>query len=139
VLAGHSAAFDPTRLRGLPIAEALETRIDPGYVPQTPLGRLVDNETKAYGALTVGDLVYDWMRIEPHVLEAVDFVRVADLADIFAFARYADSIQALSDAERLGNVNQLQGYVAERVAAGMLRAQARRSRSRPARVNPAMI
>ena len=123
MLAGHSGAFDPTRLRGLPISEALETPIDPGYVPQTPLDRLLHNETKAYCALTFGDLVYDWVRIEPHVLEAVDFVRVADLADIFAFARYADSLQAFSDAARLGNVTQLQGYVAERVVAGMLRAQ----------------
>lgn len=123
MLTGHSGAFDPTRLRGLPISEAVGTPIDPGYVPQTPLGRLFDNETKAYGALTFGDLVYDWVRIEPHVLEAVDFVRVADLADIFTFARYADNIQALGDAARLGNVTQLQGYVAERVAAGMLRAQ----------------
>jgi hypothetical protein len=123
VLTGHSGAFDPTRLRGLPISQALGTPIDSGYVPRTPLDRLFENETKAYGTLTFGDLVYDWVRIEPHVLEAVDFVRVADLADIFAFARYADSIQALSDAARLGHVTQLQGYVAERVAAGMLRAQ----------------
>jgi hypothetical protein len=114
---------DPTYLRGLPISEALEAPIDPGYVPQTPLDRVLHNETKAYCALTFGDLLYDWVRIEPHVLEAVDFVRVADLADIFAFARCADSLQTLSDAARLGNVTQLQGYVAERVAAGMLRAQ----------------
>ena len=84
---------------------------------------MLHNETKAYCALTFGDLLYDWVRIEPHVLEAVDFVRVADLADIFAFARYADSLQAFSDAARFGNVTQLQGYVAERVVAGMLRAQ----------------
>jgi hypothetical protein len=57
------------------------------------------------------------------VVDALDFVRVADLGDIFSFARYADSLQALGDPARLGNVAQLQGYVAERMVAGMLRAQ----------------
>ena len=63
------------------------------------------------------------MRIDPRVVDALDFVRVADLGDVFSFARYADSLQALGDAARLGNVTQLQGYVAERMVAGMLRAQ----------------
>jgi hypothetical protein len=68
-------------------------------------------------------LLYDWVRIDPQVVDALDFVRVADLGDIFSFARYADSLQALGDAARLGNIAQLQGYVAERIVAGMLRAQ----------------
>jgi hypothetical protein len=82
-----------------------------------------DRETRAYAALTFGDLLYDWVRIDPQVVDALDFVHVADLGDIFSFARYADSLQALGDAARLGNVTQLQGYVAERMVAGMLRAQ----------------
>jgi hypothetical protein len=123
VLTGHSGAFDPTRLRGLPISEALGTPIDPEYDPRERLRRLFDRETRAYAALTFGDLLYDWIRIDPQVVDAVDFVRVADLGDIFSFARYADSLQALGEAARLGNVTQLQGYVAERMVAGMLRAQ----------------
>jgi hypothetical protein len=123
VLTGHSGAFDPKRLRGLPISEALGTPIDSGYVSRTPLDRLFDNETKAYGALTFGDLICDWVRIDPRVVDALDFARVADLADIFNFARHADSLQALGDAARLGDVAQLQGYVAEQMVAGMLRAQ----------------
>lgn len=121
--ADHSEALDPERLRGLPILEALQVPIDPGCAPRTAIERVFSWEARAYGALTFGDLLYDWMRIEPHVLEAIDFVRVGDLADIFTFARHADGIQALSHASHFGNVTQLQGYVAERVAAGMLRAQ----------------
>ena len=121
MLNGHSGAFDPTHFR-LPISEAaLAAPIDPRYVPQTPLGRLFNNETKAYAALTFGDLLYDWVRIDPRVVDAVDFVHVAELGDIFNFAGYADRLQALGDAAR-GNVTQLQGYVAERMVAGMLRA-----------------
>jgi len=123
VRANNSSSFDIPRLRGRPISEALDTPIEPGDTSKTPLGRLFGNETKVYGALTFGDLAYDWIRINPHVIEALDFVRVADLADIYAFARCADSIQALGDAARLGKLTQMQGYVAERIAAGMLRAQ----------------
>ena len=63
------------------------------------------------------------MRIDPQVVDALDFVHAANLGDVFSFARYADSLQSFGAAARLGNVAQLQGYVAERVVAGMLRAQ----------------
>lgn len=84
---------------------------------------MFDRETRAYTALTFGDLLYDWVRIDPRVVDALDFVRVGDLGDIFSFARHADGLQALGEAARLGNLTQLQGYVAERMVAGMLRAQ----------------
>jgi hypothetical protein len=67
--------------------------------------------------------MYDWVRIDPQVVDAHDFIRGADLGDIFSFARYADHLQTLAESARLGNVAQLQGYVAERMVAGMLRAQ----------------
>jgi hypothetical protein len=111
------------RLHDLPTDEALKTPIDPEYDPRERLRRLFDRETRAYAALTFGDLLYDWIRIDPQVVNALDFVRVANLGDIFSFARHADSLQALGEAARLGNITQLQGYVAERMVAGMLRAQ----------------
>jgi hypothetical protein len=123
VPAGHPDAFDTRHLRSVPLDRALKTLIDPTYASRGRFGWVFDRETQAYAALTFGDLLYDWVRIDPRVVEALDFVHVADLADTFSFARYADSLQALSDAARLGNVTQLQGYVAERMAAGMLRAQ----------------
>jgi hypothetical protein len=123
VLAGYPSAFDPRRLRGLSIEKALKTPIDPAEASRRRFPGVFDRETRAYAALTFGDLLYDSVRIDPRVVDALDFVHVADLADIFSFARYADSLQALSDAARLGNVTQLQGYVAERMVAGMLRAQ----------------
>ena len=121
--AEHSGAFNTRRLRGLPIQKALNTPIDPAYARRERLPPVFGGETRAYAALTFGDVLYDWVRIEPEVVDALDFVHVADLGDIFSFGRYADSLQALSDAGRLGNVTQLQGYVAERMVAEMLRAQ----------------
>ncbi|MGH6944800.1 MAG: hypothetical protein ACREH6_11345 [Geminicoccaceae bacterium] len=117
--ANHSGAFDTRRLRGLPIDKALGTPIEPRGRP----GLFEPPEIRTYAALTFGDLLYDWIRIDPQVVDALDFVHVADLGDIFSFAQYADSLQGLGEAARLGNVTQLQGYVAERMVAGMLRAQ----------------
>jgi len=119
----HSSAFDARRLRGLPIDKALNTPIDPPHASRRPFGRVFDRETRAYAALTFGDLLYDWVRIDPRVVDALDFAHVTDVADIFSVARYADGLQALGDAAHLGNVTRLQGYVAEQMVAGMLRAQ----------------
>ena len=82
--AHHSGTVNTQRLRGLPIDKALNTPIDPRGRPG-----LFDPETPIYAALTFGDLLYDWVRIDPRVVDALDFVHVADLADVFSFARYA--------------------------------------------------
>jgi len=69
--------------------------------------------------LTVGDLIYDMSRIDPLVIESVDFARKDDIADMFSFAYFSERI----DIESVGNISQLKGYVAERLVAQQLQSQ----------------
>lgn len=121
MLANAGSQID--RIRGLPVSEALETPIDSRASAGPLLGRYFDGETTAYATLTFGDLLYDRVRIEPHVVEAFHFFRAGDVADVLSFASSARGIQSLDQSARVGCVSQLQGYVAEHVAAGILRAQ----------------
>lgn len=85
--------------------------------------RLIGGETAAFATLSVGDLLYDAFRIDPTSIEGIDFARAADLSDIFTFAHFAQDLHGLEAASLAGNVAQLHGYVAERVAAIALLAQ----------------
>ena len=71
-------------------------------------------------AMTVGELLYNIHALDPSVLEAADFSRVADLSDPLAFAVFAHEIEAMSEASQLGAISNLKGYVAERVVASQL-------------------
>ncbi|MCK5110213.1 MAG: leucine-rich repeat domain-containing protein [Arcobacteraceae bacterium] len=70
-------------------------------------------------SLTIGDLIYDMSRIDPLVIESVDFARKDDIADMFSFAYFSERI----DIESIGNISQLKGYVAERLVAQQLQSQ----------------
>ncbi len=73
--------------------------------------------------LSLGELLYDYVRLDPRVLAGVDFARAEDLSNIFYFSLYARELLRL-DAEALtGNLNNLQGYVAEQVVAWQLEAR----------------
>jgi hypothetical protein len=69
--------------------------------------------------LTIGDLIYDMSRIDPLVIESVDFARKDDIADMFSLAYFSERI----DIESIGNINQLKGYVAERLVAQQLQSR----------------
>lgn len=71
----------------------------------------------AFAGFTVGDFIYDCARLDPTVIEAVDFARAADIEDRLSFTAFAIEQSALEDAAEMGMVNQLQGYVAERLVA----------------------
>ncbi len=75
------------------------------------------------GVMTLGDILYNAWRIDPHVLEAADFSRVRDLGDPVALAGFAREVHALGEAGMQGAVSNLKGYVAERVVASQLVAQ----------------
>jgi hypothetical protein len=81
-------------------------------------GALAD--TAGIGALTLGELLYNIHALDPSVLQAADFSRVADLADPANFAAFAHQIEALADGSKLGAISNLKGYVAERVVASRL-------------------
>lgn len=70
-------------------------------------------------SLTIGDLIYDMSRIDPLVIESVDFARKDDIADMFSFAYFSEKL----DIESVGNISQLKGYVAERLVAQQLQSQ----------------
>ena len=84
------------------------------------LAKLLDGETASYAVLSVGDLLYDSFRIDPLAVEGIDFARAADLSDILRLAHFSEGLSELSARAQAGNIAQLQGYVAERVAAHAL-------------------
>lgn len=80
-------------------------------------------EGALYAGMTLGDFLYDYVRIDPTVVEGVDFARSEDLHSIFKFSVFSERFEAMSGEELAGNSNQMQGYVAERLVAHHLEAQ----------------
>jgi hypothetical protein len=66
-----------------------------------------------FAGMTVGDFIYDILRINPLVLDAVEFARADDITNIFDFSYFARDIQNLGEAAYTGNLAQISGYVAE--------------------------
>ncbi|NGP53574.1 hypothetical protein [Thioalkalivibrio sp. XN8] len=81
------------------------------------LRALIASSDFTFTTLTVGDLIYDAARIDPMVLEAIDFARAQDLSGVFSFAAFADAQAELSGEAFQGSLSQMHGYVAERIAA----------------------
>jgi hypothetical protein len=96
--------------------------LDQPLVPQAEeerLRRLLSGGRgdSAFAGLVVGDFLYDYLRIDPVVMEGVDFARAADLSNPLAFAEFANK-QATLMAEGAGDsIDRLKGYVAERMVA----------------------
>lgn len=85
--------------------------------------RQAGQESMLYAGLTLGDFLYDYIRISPDVVEAVDFARSEDIDGILDFAYFAKQQFELSPEALQGSISQLQGYVAERLVAHHLEAQ----------------
>jgi hypothetical protein len=75
------------------------------------------------GALTVGDLVFKAASINPAVIQATDFARIAELDSTFAFSQYAEEVLSRDSELFVGTVSNIKGYVAEFLAASQLNAQ----------------
>lgn len=80
-------------------------------------------EDLAFSGLVLGEVLYDYIRINPEVVHAVEFSRSADVDSVLSFARFADTKADLSGASLDGLHYELQGYVAEQLAAEHLEAQ----------------
>jgi len=76
-----------------------------------------NKEDAAYAGLTVGDFIYDYTRVDPTILEGIDFSRTEDLSNIFNFSNFAKKIKGLNPEDFGRNISQMQGYVAERLVA----------------------
>jgi hypothetical protein len=98
------------------VGEALSTPIQ-SVNQRERLRALVGGSDFAFTTLTVGDLIYDAARIDPMVLEAIDFARAQDLSGVFSFAAFAEAQAELSGEAFQGSLSQMHGYVAERIAA----------------------
>ena len=80
-------------------------------------------EDISYAGLTLGNFLYDYIRIDPEVVRGVEFARAADVDGVLSFARFADTKADMTGASLEGFHSQLQGYVAEQVVAHHLVAQ----------------
>lgn len=94
----------------LNLHEKLSLLIDKTYDPY------INYTNKVISGITVGDLIYDMTRIDPLVIESIDFARKADIPDMFSLAYFSESINI----ESIGQINQLKGYVAEKLIAQQL-------------------
>ncbi len=74
-------------------------------------------EDLSYVGLTLGDTLYDYLRVDPLVIKGCDFVRTEDLSNIFSFSNFATNILNKTPESIKGNISNLQGYVAEQFAA----------------------
>lgn len=119
----HAAAGNPD----LRVLGWMERQVPDGEASR--LGDVVAGRVDEYrnaaalGVMTLGDILYNAWRIDPHVIEAADFSRVQDLGDPVAFAGFAHEISAMTDSAALGAVSNLKGYVGERVVAEQLAAK----------------
>ncbi len=84
------------------------------------LGLLTGREHHAANTLTAADLLYDLIRIDPSVIDAVGFARANGADDMAKFLIEAQRVHAMAGASADGVVSNLQGYVAERMVAHRL-------------------
>ncbi|MFA9560350.1 hypothetical protein ACERII_23815 [Evansella sp. AB-rgal1] len=75
--------------------------------------------TFTVATLSIGDFLYDYIRIDPTVIEAVDFARSDNIDSIFSFSEFSVGM----DVDSVGDISQLQGYVAEKMLAMELTAK----------------
>ena len=109
------------------LGEILDAPVSPYTQEEKLLSILkVSDEGKtdiAFAGLTIGDFIYDALRVDPMVIEAVDFARAEDVGNIFKFAVYSDILEDLSITTLEGNIHNLKGYVAERFVAQELQSE----------------
>ena len=74
----------------------------------------------ALTAMTVGDVIYSAAAVDPTVIQAADFSRLADIDGRMPFTELARDILSGSEQATLGGINQLKGYVAEKAVAAEL-------------------
>lgn len=78
-------------------------------------------EAGGFAGLTLGELIYDRVSIDPNALEAFEFAHKPAAGDIHRLAVWAHGTLDGTGGTVEGRVNRLQGYVFERMAASALR------------------
>lgn len=77
-------------------------------------------QTGVISGISAGEFIYDYVMINPTVVEGLDFARTEDLSSLFNLSQFASGIDTsiLS-----GDMAQIQGYVAEQMLAVELQAK----------------
>jgi len=106
--------------------EALQCAIEEEKEPKNRLQTLLFGppeqlkQTAAVTGVSIGELIYDYIMIDPVVVRGLDFARSEDLSSLFSLSQFSSRI----DTDRLtGDMAQLQGYVAEQMIAAELQAK----------------
>ncbi|UQZ34846.1 hypothetical protein C2I18_15700 [Paenibacillus sp. PK3_47] len=76
-------------------------------------------QTDLIAGISAGDFLYDFLMINPAVVDGIDFARSEDLSSLFSLSRFAETVDMGTAA---GDMAQLQGYVAEQMIAQKLEA-----------------
>jgi hypothetical protein len=91
---------------------------------QKRMQSLVSNsgDDSVFGTVVVADFLYDYLRLDPTVMEGVDFASSLDLSSPFSFALFAAEQTSLMAEGGGDSIHRLKGYVAERLVAHNLSA-----------------
>lgn len=77
-----------------------------------------NKETGAYLFLSFGDLIYDTLRVDPRVIDAIDFVRIDNLSNAFKIGEQEIKDRAIKSLSSLESLHaNYTGYTAERIIA----------------------
>lgn len=82
------------------------------------IARVKLKETGTFASIYAGDLVYDILRVDPRVVDGVDFVRKGDLSNILNFGKQEIADRTEKSSESLAGLHSTYtGYTFERVVA----------------------
>lgn len=79
-------------------------------------------DDSVFGTVVVADFLYDYLRLDPTVMEGVDFASSLDLSSPFSFALFAAEQSSLMAEGAGDSIHRLKGYIAERLVAHNLSA-----------------
>lgn len=77
-------------------------------------------QTVAVTTISAGEFLYDYIMINPDVVQGIDFARTEDLSSLFTLSQFSEQIDTTV---LTGDMAQLQGYVAEQMLAAELQAK----------------
>jgi hypothetical protein len=95
--------------------EPLRTTSEPTVRLRGLLSSVGLQEDTAYGSLTLGDLLYDVIHVDPIVLQAAEFSHSHSIDGLFSFAVWAATFPASDVPSTQGAINGLEGFAAERL------------------------
>lgn len=102
------------------IGEILRRPANPTTSGQRLAAHFAEKDEFTFGAMSLGDLIYDRLSIDPSALEAFEFVKPST-TDIYKLAAWSHTVIGSPIPVFDGDLSRLQGYVFERMAAMSLR------------------